>query len=170
VSEVCRRKDEIATILVQRLSVFDSSAPQSECGPGQPPEPHKAWSALPGPSAFRGCAAGLPQSARTPWGVLAFRSLQVLMPAHRLRTSQSFLAEQPWSRCLLNASHECGQTRRLGAITLEGIAYLIRRAMLVQRAQDSSTLRLQTLCRMLGRGTRTIRASAVNNLCKAEDT
>jgi hypothetical protein len=61
-------------------------------------------------------------------------------------------------------SHECAQTRRLGAITLEGIAYLIRRAMLVQRAQDNSTLRLQTLCRMCGRGTTTIRLGAVRKL------
>ena len=71
---------------------------------------------------------------------------------------------KPWSRRLGRAPHECGPTRRLGAITLEGIAYLIRRAMLVQRAQDSSTLRLQTLCRMCGRGTTTIRLGAVRKL------
>ena len=37
---------------------------KNECGPGQPPEPHKACCALPGPSALRGCAAGLPQLAQ----------------------------------------------------------------------------------------------------------
>jgi hypothetical protein len=60
--------------------------------------------------------------------------------------------------------NEREQTRRPGAITLEGIAYLIRSAMRIQRTQDSSTLRLQTLCRMYGRGTRAIRVGAVQNL------
>jgi hypothetical protein len=33
---------------------------QNECGPGQPPEPHKARSILPGPSAFSQLALQAP--------------------------------------------------------------------------------------------------------------
>ena len=119
------------------------------------------------PLPFRGCPRGIHCRLALREECLPAAVAGLILPIGCARVS-SLLRKNPVKVSFARPAPKCGARPTLSAVTLEGTAYLDRRATFVQGLQDIPTLRLQTLCRMRARGTREIRVGSVRKLWVVE--